>query len=121
MSHESAHRASKVALIALCYCYTMGVARSLLTGYSLYILHYYSSERKKSKPVFTNLSHRVRKPFRSISYTFGGCDSSDLHRRSKGISFPVGDLCRHFTKLTGPSAYILHSNLIPPDGKNGLL
>ena len=38
---------------------------------------------------------------------------------SKGISYPVADLCRHFTKLTGPCAYTLHSNPIPP--KNGLL
>ena len=82
---------------------------------------YFSSEGKKSKPIFTNHPQRVREPFRSTSYTVGGCDSSDLHRRSKGISYPVGDLYRHFTKLTRPSAYTLHSNLIPPDGKNGLL
>ena len=24
---------------------------------------------------------------------------------SKGISYPIGDICRHFTKLTGLSAY----------------
>ena len=29
------------------------------------------------------------------------------------ISHPVGDLCQHFTKLTGPCAYTLHSNPIP--------
>ena len=41
---------------------------------------------------------------------------------SKGVSYPVGDLCRHFTKMTGLSAYTLHSNPIPPtDGTNGLL
>ena len=27
---------------------------------------------------------------------------------------PVGDLCRRFTKLTGPCAHTLHSNPIPP-------
>ena len=42
--------------------------------------------------------------------------------RTKGISYPVGDLCRCFTKLTGPCAYTLRSNSIPPtDGTNGLL
>ena len=45
-----------------------------------------------------------------------------LTQPSKGISYPVGDLCRHFTKLTGPCAYTLHSKPIPPtDGTNGLL
>ena len=39
----------------------------------------------------------------------------------KEISYPVTDLCRRFTKLTGPCAYTLHSNPIPPrDGTNGL-
>ena len=39
----------------------------------------------------------------------------------KGICYPVGVLCRHFTKLTGPSAYTLQSNTIPPtDGTNAL-
>ena len=33
----------------------------------------------------------------------------------------VGDICRRFTKLTGPCAYTLHSDPIPPtDGTNGL-
>ena len=41
---------------------------------------------------------------------------------SKGIGYPVGDLCRRFTKLTGPCAYTLHSKPIPStDGTNGLL
>ena len=41
---------------------------------------------------------------------------------SKGMSYPVGDLYRHFTKLTLPSDYTLHSNPIPlTDGTNGLL
>ena len=41
---------------------------------------------------------------------------------SKGISYPVGDPCQRFTKLTGPCAYTLHSNQIPPtDGRNGVL
>ena len=44
---------------------------------------------------------------------------TELH---KGISYPVGDRCRCFTKLTWPSGFTLHSNLIPtPDGTNGLL
>ena len=33
-----------------------------------------------------------------------------------GISYPVGDLCRHFTKLTWPSAYTLHSDPTPQTG-----
>ena len=51
--------------------------------------------RQNSLLLTTNLSQNVTQP-------------------SKGISYPVGDLCRHFTKLTGYCAYILHSNPIPP-------
>ena len=48
--------------------------------------------------------------------------SQNVTEPSKGISYPVGDLCLDFTKLTGSSAYTLYSNLIPPtDGTNGLL
>ena len=48
--------------------------------------------------------------------------SQDGTEPSKGISYPIGDLCRRFTKLTGHCAYTLHSNLIPPtDGRNGFL
>ena len=36
-----------------------------------------------------------------------------LTQPSKGISYPVNDLCRRFTKQTLPSAYTLHSNPIP--------
>ena len=38
--------------------------------------------------------------------------SQNFTEPSKGISYPVGDLCRRFTKLTGPFAYTLHSNLV---------
>ena len=39
---------------------------------------------------------------------------------SKGISYPVSDLCRCFIKPTGPCAYTLHSNPIPlTDGTHG--
>ena len=52
-------------------------------------------------PLTTNLSEKLTQP-------------------SKMIGYPVGDLCRCFTKQTLPSAYTLH--LIPPtDGINGLL
>ena len=48
--------------------------------------------------------------------------SQNVTEPSKEISDPVGDLCQCFTKLTGPCAYTLHSNSIPPtDGTNGLL
>ena len=58
---------------------------------------------QNSLPLTTNLS---QKPTQSL----------------KGISYPVGNLCRSFTILTLPSAYTLHSNLIPPtDGTNDLL
>ena len=40
--------------------------------------------------------------------------SQKLTQPSEGISYPVGDLCRRFTKRTLPSAYTLHSNPIPP-------
>ena len=41
---------------------------------------------------------------------------------SEGTSYPVSDLCQCFTKLTGSSAYVLHSNLISPTYRtNGLL
>ena len=46
--------------------------------------------------------------------------SQKLTQPSKGISYPVGDFCRRFTKWTLPSAYTLHSNAIPEtDGTNG--
>ena len=58
---------------------------------------------QNSLPLTTNFSQNVTEP-------------------SKGTSYSVGDLCLHFTKLTGSSAYTLHSNPIPPtDGTNGLL
>ena len=58
---------------------------------------------QNSLPLTTYFSQNVTKPF-------------------KGISYPVGDLCQPFTKLTGPCAYTLHSNLIPPTvGTNGHL
>ena len=50
---------------------------------------------QNSLPLTTNFSQNVTEP-------------------SKGISYPVGDLCRRFTKLTGPCSYTLHSNPIPP-------
>ena len=37
-----------------------------------------------------------------------------IEHASKRITYPVGDLCRCFTKLTAPSAYTLHSNLTSP-------
>ena len=37
---------------------------------------------------------------------------TDDTEQSKGIGNPVGDISRHFTKLTGPSAYTSHNNLI---------
>ena len=40
--------------------------------------------------------------------------SQTLTQPSKGISYPVGDLCRRFTKLTLPSALTFHSNPITP-------
>ena len=59
--------------------------------------------RQNSLPLTTNFSPKLTQP-------------------SKGIRYPVGDLCRHFTKLTFPSAYTLHSNPIPPTGgTNGFL
>ena len=46
--------------------------------------------------------------------------SQKVTEPSKGISYPVGDLRRRFIKVTGPCAYTLHSNPIPPtDGTNG--
>ena len=47
--------------------------------------------------------------------------SQNVTEQSKGISYPVGDLCQRFTKLTRPCAYTSHSNLIPPtDDTDGL-
>ena len=57
----------------------------------------YASLLKKTQcsfPLTTNFSQNVTEP-------------------SKEISYPVGDLSRSLTKLTGPCAYILHSNPIP--------
>ena len=39
--------------------------------------------------------------------------SQNVTEPSKGISYPVCDLCRRFTKQTLPSAYTLNSKLIP--------
>ena len=64
---------------------------------------YILGKTSKFLPLTTNISQKCIEP-------------------SKGISYPVGDLYRFFTKLTKPSLYILHSTLIPPtDGTNGLL
>ena len=63
----------------------------------------FKGRHQNSLPLTTNVSQKLTQP-------------------SKGISYPVGDLCRCFTKLTGSSAYTLHSNLLPPtDGTNGPL
>ena len=59
--------------------------------------------RQNSLPLVTNFSQNITEP-------------------SKGISYPVSDLCWRFTKLTGSSDYTLHNNPMPPtDGTNGLL
>ena len=59
--------------------------------------------RQNSVPLTTNISQNSTEP-------------------SKGISYPVGDLCQCFTKLTGLCAYMLHSYPIPStDGTNCLL
>ena len=59
--------------------------------------------RQNSLPLTTDYSQNVTEP-------------------SKGINYPVDDLCRPFTKLTGPCAYTLHSNPIPSiNSTNGLL
>ena len=50
--------------------------------------------RQNSLPLSTNFSHNVTEP-------------------STGISYPIGDLCQRFTKLTRPCAYTLHSSPIP--------
>ena len=56
--------------------------------------------RQNSLPLTTNFSQNVSEP-------------------SKGISYPVGDLCQRLKKMIGSSAYRLHSNLIPQtDGTN---
>ena len=70
-------------------------------------------------------------PGRSGTGHYGRCQNSVplttnfsqiVTESSKGISYPVGDLCRRFTKLTGPFAYTSHSNPIPPtDGTNCIL
>ena len=52
----------------------------------------HKGRRQYFLPLTTNFSQNVTEP-------------------SKGISYPVGDLCGHFTKLTGPRAYTLHSKL----------
>ena len=51
-------------------------------------------KRHSSLPLTTNLSQRFTEP-------------------SKGIRYLDDDLCRHSTKLTGPSDFTLHSHLIP--------
>ena len=66
-------------------------------------LNDHKGRRQNSFPPTTNFSQNATEP-------------------SKGISYLVGDLCRHFTKLTGPCAYTLHSNpILPTDATNGLL
>ena len=82
-------------------------ATGLIALYSLYYtmlcMFLIKGRRHNSFPLATNFSHNVTEP-------------------SKGISYTVGDVCRHFTKMTWPCAYILDSNLIPQtDGKNGFL
>ena len=55
----------------------------------------FKGRHQNSLPLTTNFSQKLTQP-------------------SKGISYPVGDLCRRFTKQTLPSAYTLHSNPLPP-------
>ena len=63
----------------------------------------HNGRHQNSLPLTTNLSQKLTEP-------------------SEVIRYPVSDLCRRLTKPTGPCAYTLHSNLIPPtDGTNGLL
>ena len=63
----------------------------------------FMGRRQNYLPLTTNISQKLTQP-------------------SKRISYQVGDLCRHFTKQTLPSAYTLHSNPIPPtEGTNGFL
>ena len=72
---------------------------------------------------FLCLMYRQSKMTHRIDSIKGRCQNSlplttnfsqNITEPSKGISYPVGDLCRRLTKLTGPCAYTSHSNLIPP-------
>ena len=63
----------------------------------------HKERNQNSLPLTTNFSQKLTQP-------------------SKGIRYPVVDLCRCFTKRTLPSTHTLHSNPIPPtDGTNGFL
>ena len=68
---------------------------NLITSLLISKNKYCKRRHQYSLPLMTNISQKVTEPY-------------------KGIIYPVGDLCRRFTNLTGPSAYTLLSNLIPP-------
>ena len=57
---------------------------------------------ENSLPLTTNFSQNVTEPY-------------------EGISYPVGDLCRRFTKQTGPCALTLHGNPIAPTDVTNVL
>ena len=48
-----------------------------------------------------------------ISFPLTTNFSQNVTELSKGISYPVGDLCRPYAKLSGPCAFTLHRNPIP--------
>ena len=93
------------------------------------------SQIKSVKKSADFLSFAVGRFFGSVGKSFGGTQalgdtflpgttnfSDNVTEPYKGISYPGGDLCRCFTKLTGTCAYTLHSNPIPPTyDTNGLL
>ena len=83
---------------------------------------------------FVNSLHIIPKSWDRLQMVANGrnCDhlgfdvSPNLHKESQnhlgGSIAQFRPYCRHFTKLTGLSAYTLHSDLIPPtDGANGFL
>ena len=69
---------------------------TLAKGGNIIYLKLIKGRRQNSFPLTTNCSQNLTAP-------------------SKGISYSVCNLCLHFTKLTGPIAYTLHSNPIPQE------
>ena len=94
-------------------------SEKLMTGNTMHtiFLHnlYLLYGRSPSNKVLLSILKGPAKGRHKNSHPLTPNFSQKLTQPSKGISYTVGDICRHFTKRTLLSAYILlHSNPIPP-------
>ena len=105
-------------LLRLCY----GIFQSQKSKLLQFVCEYPCSFHGNSfRGINSNILRGDSPPLSNLSQNLPNL-SQKFIEPSKWISNPVGDICRHFTKLSESYVCTLHSNPIPPtDDTNGLL